>query len=237
MAASSSTTKIRECATTTRLSSARASEALTDSGDRRPSPPTRWTIAPTPQSARDFRSARARTSTTPMQHETSGLPHKSEREPPSCPSGRAPAASSAAQDCCIRRTLQKSAGARTATPSRRGDSGRRSVGRSSSERRGDVVLAQPQRRGAQQAAIAAPSRPGSAEQPSVLPTPRCCSRPKLSGAPALNRATRATIALSVAVGKTSPERWCCQLIGGITETATAKIGDITPEFTWLFKHR
>ena len=68
--------------------------------------------------------------------------------------------------------------ARTAPPSRGGaNSGRRSVGRSSSERCGDVVLAQPQRRGAQQAAIAAPSRPGSAEQPSVLPTPRCCSRP------------------------------------------------------------
>ena len=84
---------------------------------------------------------------------------------------------SAAQDWCIRRTLQKSVGARTATPSRRGDSGRRSVGRRSSERRGDVVLAQPQRCGAQQAAIAGPSRPGSAEQQSVLPTPRCCSRP------------------------------------------------------------
>ena len=116
---------------------------------------------------------------------------------------RAPAASSAAQDRCIRRRLQKSAGGRTATPSRGGDSGRRSVGRSSSERRGDVVLAQPQRRGAQQAAIVAPSRPGSAEQQSAFPTPRCCSRPKLSGAPALNRATRATIALSVVVGKTT----------------------------------
>ena len=87
----------------------------------------------------------------------------SDRSPPRTgrhsPYGRAPAASSAAQDCCIRRTLQKSAGARTATPSGWGDSGRRSVGRSSSER-GDVVLAQPQRRGAQQATIAAPSRPG-----------------------------------------------------------------------------
>jgi hypothetical protein len=91
--------------------------------------------------------------------------------------GRAPAASSAAQDCCIRRTLEKSSGARTATPSRRGDSGRRSVGRSGSERRGDVLLAEPQRCGAPQAAIATPSRPGSAEQQSVLRTPRCCSRP------------------------------------------------------------
>ena len=64
-------------------------------------------------------------------------------------------------------------------PRRRGgDSARRSVGRSSSERRGDMVLAQPQRRGAQQAAIAAPSRPRSAEEQSVLPTPRRCSRPK-----------------------------------------------------------
>jgi hypothetical protein len=52
-----------------------------------------------------------------------------------------------------------------------------SVGRSSSERGGDVVLAEPQRRGSQQAAIAAPSRPGSAEQQLVLPTRRCCSRP------------------------------------------------------------
>ena len=97
---------------------------------------------------------------------------------PRCRPGRAPAASSAAQDCCIRRTLQKSPEARTATPSRRGDSGRRSVGRSSSDRRGDVVLTQPQRCGAQQAAIAMPSRPGSAEQQSVLRTPRCCSRPE-----------------------------------------------------------
>lgn len=58
MAASSSTTKIRECATTTRLSSARASEALTDNGNRRTSSQTRWTIAPTVRSARDFRQHR-----------------------------------------------------------------------------------------------------------------------------------------------------------------------------------
>ena len=127
--------------------------------------------------------------------------------------GRAPAASSAAQDCCIRRRLQKSAGGRTATPSRRGDSGRRSVGRSSSERRGDVVLAQPQRRGAQQAAIVAPSRPGSAEQQSALPTPRCCSRPKLSGAPALTAPPARRSRCRRAIVPTAASRRCLCHVG------------------------
>jgi hypothetical protein len=44
------------------------------------------------------------------------------------------------EHCCIRGALQKSPGARTATPSLRGDCGRRSVGRSGSERGGTSCL-------------------------------------------------------------------------------------------------
>ena len=143
-----------------------------------------------------------------------------------CRVGRAPAASSAARDCCIRRTLQKSPGARTATPSRTDDSGRRSVGRSRSERGGDVVLAQPHRCGAQQAAIAAPSRPGSAEQQSVLPTRRCCSRP--------NSAVR--LRRTAPPARRSHSRWLSekpvqklvrQLVAGITDVRDRQNGDIT----------
>ena len=95
-------------------------------------------------------------------------------------------------------------------PRRRGGAteARRSVGRSSSERRGDVVLAQPQRRGAQQAAIVAPSRPGSAEQQSALPTPRCCSRPKLSGAPALTAPAARRSRCRRAIVPTAASRRC-----------------------------
>jgi hypothetical protein len=45
-----------------------------------------------------------------------GSPPRPRRQ---CRDGRAPAASCSAQDCCIPGRLQKSAGARTATPSRR----------------------------------------------------------------------------------------------------------------------
>jgi hypothetical protein len=54
--------------------------------------------------------------------------------------GRRGVMSWAASDCYIRRALQKSPGARTATPPLRGDCGRRSVGRSSSVHGGASCL-------------------------------------------------------------------------------------------------
>lgn len=91
------------------------------------------------------------------QRATCSQPIRSNRpgeRPPDVRKGRAGAASPAAQDCCICPTAQGLAGANRDAVAM-GDRGRCFVGRSSSERRGDLVVSLPQRRGTQQTVVAA----------------------------------------------------------------------------------